>query len=79
MYPYCDMYLLKKSCCNILSLTALLRNHLCNVDGGALAATLTHDEGAVVPVEGLHAHLQLAVVSLKFTVCSDSWWMAPSV
>ena len=33
-------------------------NHLSDVDGGALTTTLTHDEGAVVPVQGAHTDLQ---------------------
>lgn len=32
-------------------------HHLGNVDGRALAATLTHVQGAVVPVQSVHAHL----------------------
>lgn len=39
-------------------LLAHARNHLSNVDGGPLAATLTHDEGGVVPVQRLHTQLQ---------------------
>ena len=35
-------------------------HHLCDVDGGALTAALTHDEGAVVPVKRTHAHLGTA-------------------
>ena len=32
-------------------------HHLRDVDGGALAAALTHDERAVVPVQRAHADL----------------------
>ena len=39
------------------SLLTHTRHHLGNVDGRALATTLTHVQGAVVPVQGAHAHL----------------------
>ena len=51
-----DLEAVGRSCArdDLLSHTG---HHLCNVDGGSLATALTHDEGAVVPVQGAHAHL----------------------
>lgn len=49
------------------TLLAHTGHHLGNVDGGPLAATLAHVQGAVVPMQRVHAHLHTPHAMLQLT------------
>lgn len=46
-------------------------HHLGNVDGGPLAATLAHVQGAVVPMQRVHAYLHHLTLCCSSLILSD--------